>query len=80
MRALFFGYAGMLGLNLDRFEKDMEGAEAKGRIASDQMRGTALGVHSTPTIFINEREIPPPIVVASLRTAIDAALKGQSPP
>jgi len=79
-QALFRGYAEMLELNLDRFEKDREGAEAKGRIASDQMRGTALGVHSTPTIFINEREIPPPIVVASLRTAIDAALKGQPPP
>jgi len=78
-RALFRGYAEMLGLDLDRFEKDMDGAEAKERVASDQMRGTLLGVHSTPTIFINEREIPPPIVVASLRTAIDAALKGQSP-
>ena len=79
-QALFRGYAEMLELNLDRFEKDMEGAEAKGRIASDQMRGTALGVHSTPTIFINDREIPPPIVVASLRSAIDAALQAQPSP
>jgi protein-disulfide isomerase len=79
-RVLFRGYAGMLGLNIDRFEKDMDGVEAKERVASDQKRGAALGVHSTPTIFINDREIPPPIVVASLRTAIDAALKAQPPP
>ena len=79
-RALFRGYAGMLGLNLDRFEKDMEGAEARERVASDKRRGTALGVHSTPTIFINNRQIPTPIVVASLRTAIDAALKPQPAP
>ena len=79
-RALFRGYAGMLGLNLDRFEKDMDGAEAKERVASDRKLGAALGVHSTPTIFINDHQSPPPIVVASLRTAIDAALKAQPPP
>jgi protein-disulfide isomerase len=79
-RALFRGYAGMLGLNLDRFEKDMEGAEARERVASDKRRGTALGVHSTPTIFINNRQIPAPIVVAGLRAAIDAALKPQPAP
>ena len=79
-RALFRAYAGMLGLDLDRFEKDMDGAEAKERVASDQKRGVALGVTSTPTIFINDRQIPAPIVVASLRTAIDAALKPQPHP
>ena len=80
VRALFCGYAGMLELNLDRFEKDMDGAEAKERIESDQKLGAARGVHSTPTIFINDRQIPPPIVVASLRTAIDAALQAQPSP
>src|SRR5436190_5520571 len=80
VRALFCGYAGMLELNLDRFEKDMDGAEAKQRIESDQKLGAALGVHSTPTIFINDRQLPSPIVVASLRTAIDAALQAQPPP
>jgi protein-disulfide isomerase len=79
-RASFRGYAGMLGLNLDRFEKDMDGAEAQERVASDKKRGAALGVTSTPTIFINDRQIPTPIAVAGLRTAIDAALKPQSPP
>ena len=80
VRALFCGYAGMLGLNLDRFEKDMDGAEAKQRIESDQKLGAALGVHSTPTIFINDRQIPSPIVIASLRIAIDAALQAQPSP
>ena len=80
VRALFCGYAGMFGLDLDRFEKDMDGAEAKQRIESDQKLGAALGVHSTPTIFINDRQIPSPIVIASLRTAIDAALQAQPSP
>ena len=79
-RALFHGYAGMLGLDLDRFEKDMDGAEAKERIAIDRKRGEALGVHSTPTIFINNRLSPTPVEVAGLRTAIDAALNPQPLP
>ena len=80
VRALFSGYAGVLGLNLDRFKTDMDGPEAKERVASDQKRGAALGVSSTPTIFVNDRQIPAPVEVAGLRTAIDAALKPQSPP
>src|ERR1044071_9034750 len=80
VRASFRGYGEILGLNLDRFEKDMDGAEVKERIESDQKLGAARGVHSTPTIFINDRQIPPPIVVASLRTAIDAALQTQPSP
>ena len=78
-RTLFRGYAGMLGLNLDRFEKDMDGAEARERVASDKKRGVALGVHSTPTVFINDRQVPAPVQVAGLRSAIDAALKPQPP-
>ena len=77
---LFRGYAGMLGLNLDRFKTDMDGPEAKERVASDQKRGVALGVNSTPTMFVNDRQIPAPVEVAGLRAAIDAALKPQSPP
>ena len=79
VRALFSGYAGMLGLNLDRFKTDMDGPEAKERVASDQKRGAALGVNSTPTIFVNDRQIPAPVEVAGLRTAIDAALKAKLP-
>jgi protein-disulfide isomerase len=79
VRAFFNGYAEMLGLNLDRFKTDLNGPEAKERVASDQKRGAELGVHGTPTLFINERQIPAPVEVASLRSAIDAALKAKWP-
>ena len=80
VRALFNGYAGMLGLNLDRFKTDIDGPEAKERVASDQKRGAALGVRSTPTVFVNDRQVPPPVEAAGLRTAIDAALTAKSIP
>jgi hypothetical protein len=40
----------------------------------------AVGVNSTPTIFVHDRQIPAPLEVASVRTAIDAALKPNLPP
>lgn len=79
-RPLFNSYAGMLGLNLDRFKADLDRPEVKERVASDQKRGTELGVSGTPTIFINGRQVPPPVDAAALRTAIDAVLKPNPSP
>jgi len=78
-RELFDSYAGMIGLNLDQFKKDMEGEKARSRIDSDRERANSLGVQMTPTVFINDREIGPTDKTPSgLRAAIDAALKGKS--
>lgn len=79
-RGLFNSYAGTLGLNLERFKTDVDSPEVKERVASDKKRGTDLGVHSTPTIFINDRQVPPPVNVATIRAAIDAALNPKPSP
>jgi len=80
-RLLFNAYAGMLGLKIDRFKKDMESDEVKRRVTSDQQQGAALGVTVTPTIFINNRALPPASLnAAGLRAAIEAAIKAKSPP
>jgi protein-disulfide isomerase len=78
-RELFNSYAGMLGLNVDQFKKDMDGEKAKARIDFDQERGKSLGVASTPTLFINNQEVGPMNKTpAGLRATIDAALKDKS--
>jgi protein-disulfide isomerase len=77
---LFRGYAGMLGLNLDRFKTDMDNSKAKERVAADRKRGVARGINSTPTLFVNNRQVPTPMEVAGLRAAINTAMKPQSPP
>ncbi len=75
-RALFNAYAGILGLNIERFEKDMAGDKAQARVKSDQQRGATLGVQNTPTIFLNDRALPPTdLNPDSLRGAVDAAAK-----
>jgi protein-disulfide isomerase len=78
-RELFDSYAGMIGLNLDQFKKDMEGGKAMARVDSDRERANSLGVQVTPTVFINDRQwslndkSP-----EGLRAAIEAALKEKS--
>ena len=80
VRVLFSAYAGMLGLNIDRFRKDMESEQAKARVTSDEQQAITLGVRTTPTIFVNNHEVSharlnPP----GLRGSIDAALGAPTP-
>jgi protein-disulfide isomerase len=78
-RELFDSYAGMLGLNLNQFKKDMASDKARQRIESDQERADSLGVRSTPTVFINNQEVAPNEKTPNgLRAKIDAALKQKS--
>ena len=78
-QSLFDSYAGMLGLKVDRFKKDMESDEAKRKIDADQQQGAALGVTVTPTIFINNRALPPTSLnETGLRAAVEAAMKAKS--
>ena len=80
-QSLFNSYAGMLGLKIDRFKKDMERDEVKKRVDADQQQGTAVGVTVTPTVFINNRALPPTWLNESgLRAAIDAALQAKTAP
>ena len=78
-RELFNSYAGILGLNLDQFKKDMDSEKVKGRVDSDKTHGASLGVTSTPTVFINNQAVrPESLNPAALRAAIDAAIKKKS--
>ena len=79
VRVLFSAYAGMLGLNIDRFRKDMESEQAKARVTSDEQQALALGLANTPTIFINDHRVPPASLNPSgLRIAISAATNGKA--
>ena len=79
-RTLFNSYAGIIGLNIDRFKKDMDSTQVNERVTSDQKHGTALGVQNTPTIFLNNRAVDPKnLNPIDLRAAVDAAVKEKSP-
>ena len=57
-RAVFENYAREIGLDVERYNRDMDGNLVAQRIFQDSKRGQSLGVGGTPTVFINGREVP----------------------
>lgn len=58
VRPIFEGYAKQIGLDIERYQRDMIGDLVAQRIFADGKRGHSLGVSGTPTVFINGREVP----------------------
>ena len=58
VRPIFEGYAQQLGLNMDRYKRDVAGEAVAQRIFLDRKRGESMGVKGTPTVFLNGREVP----------------------
>jgi protein-disulfide isomerase len=74
-RVVFNSYAGVLGLDLARFNKDMSGPQVQERLALDAARAKELGVTNTPTIFVNGTQVAgTSLNPGGVRAAIDAAL------
>lgn len=80
VREIFAEYAKRVGLDVERFNKDMGSEQVDRRIKADQARGASIGVDRTPVLFIDSVKIPfASFNVESLHTIIDAALSGKPP-
>jgi protein-disulfide isomerase len=79
-RKIWEGYAGQIGLDVERFKSDMAGSFAKGRVDLDLQRGRALNVNSTPSVYINGMLVPfEQMTIEGMRVVIDGELqKAQS--
>lgn len=53
---LFVDYAKQIGLDTDRFMRDLNGEAVAQRIFQDGKRSHALGIKETPTFFVNGKE------------------------
>jgi protein-disulfide isomerase len=79
-RALFNAYAGMLQLDLSRFRTDMDSNEVQQQVELDQHRAAAIGVKTTPTIFLNNEALPPNQANPDgLPAVVEAAMKKAKP-
>jgi len=58
VRPIFEGYAKQIGLDVERYKRDVNGDLVAQRIFADGKRGHSLGVKGTPTVFMNGREVP----------------------
>jgi protein-disulfide isomerase len=67
------------GLDMQRFEADLDSAETKKTIARDMEDGERAGVEGTPSVFINGRKYNGSLELPALRTVIDAELKKAAP-
>jgi protein-disulfide isomerase len=79
--SLFASFAGELGLDVERFKKDMVSPEIAARVTADNELGKSRSVTSTPTIFINNVALAPTSTnPPGVRAAIEAAIKEKSKP
>jgi Na+/H+ antiporter NhaA len=67
------GYAGQLGLDLDRFEEDLRTRIGAARIAQDVDSADLSAVSGTPTFFVNDLRHYGAYDIATLSAAVKAA-------
>jgi protein-disulfide isomerase len=67
-------YAGVIGLDRKRFDAALDSGKFAPAVERDMRDGERAGVNSTPTFFVNGRQIPERTYDA-LKAAIEAALK-----
>lgn len=81
VRPIFEGYATQIGLNLEKFRRDLSSETVAQRIFQDGKRARSLGVIGTPTVFMNGRDVPLETLIApdKLRALIkdELAARGQ---
>jgi Na+/H+ antiporter NhaA len=67
------GYAGELGLDVERFRDDLRKHTGAGRVAEDVDSADLSGVTGTPTFFVNERRHYGAYDIAGLTASVKAA-------
>jgi protein-disulfide isomerase len=77
VRPTFEGFAKEIGLDVERYKRDVGSDLVQQRIFQDGKRGHSLGVKGTPTLFMNGREVPFENIMpaANLRVVIQRELE-----
>ncbi len=76
---IFASYAKELGLDTDRFTRDLGSSSIDNNITAGINSGTALKVQGTPTFFLNGKQIPNPRSIEEFKKKIDDAMKNAPP-
>ena len=61
-----------LGLDMNKFNKDLDSDPVRQKVLSDQADGNKIGVDATPTFFVNGKQL---VGVSNLDSTISNALK-----
>jgi len=68
-------YAGKIGLDVARWEKDYNSSEVEQRVQKDMAEGRSADVNGTPTFFVNGKRVMNRSV-EGFKDMIEAAKKG----
>ncbi len=71
-------YAGEIGLDVERYKRDIVSAAVKKQIDEDMQQARDLGVTGTPAFFINGRFLSGAQPFANFKSVIDSALEKAS--
>ena len=78
VRDVFYRYAEMLKLDVDRFKQDLDSEPVRTRVDADRLRGVALGIDRTPTVYLNGHHLAYTSLTAEgLHAAMEATLAGK---
>ena len=66
-----------LGLDMDRFTRDMASEEVRAQIASEQAEGKRRGVQGTPTFYVDGEEVEGAASAAQFEAKIDRSLRAK---
>jgi protein-disulfide isomerase len=80
VRDVFLSYAKRLNLDVERFKKDIDSDDVKGRVEADRAHGDALGIDRTPTLYLNGRRLvfSASRTIQGLHAEIDAELDAKA--
>jgi protein-disulfide isomerase len=80
-RPVFLRYAHDIGLELDRFERDLDGPQIQERLVADEKLAKSLGLDSTPTILIDGRQLRPEVTTPEgIRKGLELMLVKKAAP
>ncbi|MBV8865829.1 MAG: thioredoxin domain-containing protein [Acidobacteriaceae bacterium] len=74
-RANILAFAKQIGLDMKRFEEDMDSTAVHESVIRDVQDGDHAGVEGTPTLFINGQRYNGPIALNALKPVFEAELK-----
>jgi protein-disulfide isomerase len=74
----FVAFAKELGLNVDKFQKDLDDPALKAWVKEDMAEGSKFGVNGTPASFINGRLVSGAQPFDAFKAIIDEELKKKS--
>jgi len=79
-RDVWADYAQKIGLDVEKWKNDMAGLPAKSRVDADLQRGRGLNINTTPTVFVNGKQVPyPDVTVEGMKQVIDLELQNAQP-